>query len=345
MNIDIEFLKSQGYYNSKHYSAEAIDILRKIASGELVPLLSSVEPFNDLCRGFLPTDLVTVAGRSGAGKTTWLISFIKAAFDTEINPTYENKIALFYDSWEISGWRNMIKFASNVERKTVNELLDYKQTLEKETIDRIESTLNSLKFGNNLFISEMSTTPADWLKRKENISKKLQGYQIVNLVDHLRLVTKTTYSTEEALITDMMKASVTDKKKHKSINIFLSQMNRNIETNAKSRKDIGLNLPVASDIFGADSIFQNSDTLIALHRPGSYGHSEFPIGTGENGRPINIQTGVDEYGLNDNLLIQCILKNRFGEIGNVFCKHELKYNNITKFENIKSIMIENKIEL
>jgi replicative DNA helicase len=324
MITDEKFLEQYGYFNSKVYSKEAIKFVRDVAEGRIKPLRTSIKAVNKAMYGYLPTDLTTVAGRSGVGKTTWLVQAIKDFTNVEINPFYEGKLAIFYDSWEISGWRNMLKFASSVERKTMSELLDYNERLQKESLDRIEKTLNSFNFGNNLFISEFSTTPVEWGVSKREIKEKLQGYQIVNFVDHLRLITKASYGTEESLLTEFMLEATKEKKKNKSITFLLSQMNRNIES-GKDRREIGTSLPVTSDVFGADSITQFSDNLIGLHRPGLYGLKEFKIGD------TTLKTGLENSD-EDDLLLQCILKCRYGNLGTIATKHELKYNRIVDYK-------------
>ncbi len=114
------------------------------------------------------------------------------------------------------------------------------------------------------------------------------------------------------------------------INIWLSQMNRNIETNV-SRDKMGSYTPVSSDIFGSDGVFQSADIVIALHRPGIYKIDNFE----------GIPTGYDENDpdKNDDLLIECVLKQREGWTGNIMMKHNLAHNKIVDYpsDEIKAL--------
>ena len=80
-------------------------------------------------------------------------------------------------------------------------------------------------------------------------------------------------------------------------------------------------------LFGSDAVFQGSDIVMALHRPGYYGLRNFS----NNGQ--RIATGLtDDPDSTDNLMIECILKQRDGWTGNILIEHDLKYND---FKNYK----------
>jgi replicative DNA helicase len=113
---------------------------------------------------------------------------------------------------------------------------------------------------------------------------------------------------------------------------MLSQMNRNIENSAKNRLDIGKQLPVASDLFGSDSIFQASEFVLALHRPGSYGLTQFPMGD------VNFSTGLSRIGAgDDDLMVEVVLKNRNGSIATILLNHNLAHNDFTDYKQKMTI--------
>ncbi len=120
-----------------------------------------------------------------------------------------------------------------------------------------------------------------------------------------------------------MIAGIRLKNRFGMINIFLSQMNRAIETGV-SRNQLGTSTPVLSDLFGSDSIGQCSDIVMALHRPGMYGLEKFE----------GISTGIDKSNPSkaDDLLLQCVIKNRDGWTGNIAMKHNLAHNKIWDFD-------------
>ena len=64
--------------------------------------------------------------------------------------------------------------------------------------------------------------------------------------------------------------------------------------------------------------------VMALHRPGMYGLTEF------DGTPTGIvKHNPDKY---DDLLIECILKQRDGWTGNLLMRHNLGINKIVDYD-------------
>lgn len=320
-------IKKANYVHANTFFKEAYDdYIEPIALGKLNPLKTSSTTEMKLLKGFLPTDQLTIAARSGMGKTSRIIKLIDDFFNPVINPHYQDKLIVLYDSWEIAGWRNAVKFMSLNERLTYSEILDWDVKLQKDKLDVLKTYKH--KFDNKrFFISEFPNSVEEWVYNKLAIQNKFPEYQIVNIIDHSRLVTRGNRETEEQLISKFMIESVAQKKKTKQINIFLSQLNRNIEQNT-DRNKIGTHLPIASDIFGSDSVYQCSDFVLALHRPGYYGLPTYTY----NGNIY--QTGFPD---SDFLMVENVLKNRNGETGVLFLEHELKYNN---FKDLSSSHVQ-----
>jgi replicative DNA helicase len=244
--------------------------------------------------------------------------------NVELNPHYAGKIVICFDSWEVSSYRTPLKFISNKMKMTMDKILDWEDTLSLEAINDMKSVLETFK-DERIYIRDYSHSVKEWEDSKDDIAEKYPypEYQVVNIVDHTRLVKNEFNEREADLLTNLMKASVDSKKKNNHINIFLSQLNRNIETNANSRSDIGNTLPTASDLFGSDSVFQCSEFVIVLHRPGYYGLTEFKLTKSQV-----YNTGLTNPGLgDDDLLLECILKNRNGSTGLLMLKHDIKTNN------------------
>lgn len=251
-DVDKDRLVDTNYYQVDRFFKEAYyDYIEPIALGKLNPLKTSIKAEMDLIRGFLPTDQTVIAARSGMGKTSRVIKMIEDFFDETINPIYKDKIVILFDSWEISGWRNATKFISLDKEMSVQELLDWDNRLSPEKLLGIKEMLG--KFKDKLFfISEMPDTPAQWVDRKRKVQAQFPDHLIVNFVDHTRLITNENRFTEEALLTDFMKATQIQRKKLKQINFIVSQLNRKIEEGAIRREEVGQRLPMETHLFGAD---------------------------------------------------------------------------------------------
>lgn len=294
------------------------DKLRRIISGELKPLVTSSLKEQDKIGGYYPGDQLVIAGRTGTGKTAKLIRDISDFSDTDLNPHYKDKIIILYDSWEMPDWRNILRMYSNKSESTVKELIDYKNRLDEEKFERIKAIGKEFK-KYPIYFNNSSMSPSKWEANKYDIQKQYPNHTLINVLDHARLATKETEKSEEALITNLMMAGMRAKNNIECVNIYLSQMNRNIET-ASIRQEMGRQLPVSSDLFGSDAIFQCADIVIALHRPGMYKLEEWDeIPTGYD--PMN----PDRY---DSLLLECILKQRDGWTGTLTMRHNLGINQI-----------------
>ena len=315
----------KGYRHIDEVIDESLEKIVEIAEGRLKPLVSSITAERKKIGGLFPGELMTIAARTGMGKSARVTQLIRDYLDEELNPFYKDKLIILFDNWEMIDWRNMIRMYSATTKMTVRELLDYENRLTAERIKLIYEVANEFR-GKPLYFNNMSNSVAKWEENKHNYQKLFPEHTIVNIIDHTRLVTNKNERSEEQLITNFIKAMMRVKKELKQICIPLSQMNRNIESNSRG-DDLGNKLPISSDLFGSDAVFQGSDIVMALHRPGYYGLVNFV-----NGKD-RIPTGLtDDENSTDNLMIECILKQRDGWTGNILVEHQLKYNSFSDFK-------------
>jgi len=320
-------IKIEGYTHISQSVTTTQDRMDKIRSGTLKPLLTSSFKEQDKIGGYYPSDQVVIAARTGTGKTAKVIQDMTDYCNPLINPYYTNKCLILYDSWEMPDWRNILRMISREGKIPVKDLLDYKQRLMEERYQTLRAIADKFK-GMPIYMSNRPLSVTKWEENKKHIQGLHPGLFIINIFDHTRLVLRETEGKEEELITNLMFAGMRLKNQFNMFNFFISQMNRNIETN-QARNQMGTSTPVASDIFGSDAVFQCADIVIALHRPGLYKLEMFE----------DVPTGYDpsdpEKG--DDLLIECVLKQRDGWTGNIFMKHNLAHNIITDYDfNTKS---------
>lgn len=315
----------KGYRNINDVIDESLEKIIEIAEGRLKPLVSSITAERTKIGGLFPGELMTIAARTGMGKSARVTQLVRDYLNKELNPFYDGKLIILFDNWEMIDWRNMIRMYSAVSRMTVRELLDYENRLNAEKITLIKTLAEEFR-DKPLYFNNMSNSVDKWEKNKHDIQALFPEHTIVNIIDHTRLVTNKNERSEEQLITNFTKAMMRVKKELNQICIPLSQMNRNIESNSRG-DDLGNKLPISSDLFGSDAVFQGSDVVMALHRPGYYGLVNFV-----NGKD-RIPTGLtEEEDSTDNLMIECILKQRDGWTGNILVQHELKYNSFSDFK-------------
>lgn len=322
--MEVTSLSNFSYKHISEVTQTANNWIKKLQLGDIRPLITSIKGEQERIGGFLPGEQIVVAGRTGTGKTSKILHMMKDFTNTELNPFYKDNLVILYDTWEMPDWRNMIRLYSRRHSLTVKELLSYQEKLEKEKLDMIITISEEFK-GLPIYFNQINQSVLEWFKNKKQIYalllEKNPNTQIVNIVDHTRLVKSTKEFSEEQLITSFMKAGMELKNEFGMINFFLSQMNRNIESG--DRDDLANRTPISSDLFGSDSIFQCADAVFALHRPGLYGAKNYK--TKGNGAVIPI---IDKDG-NDFLMLECVLKQRDGWTGIIPLRHDLKYNNFT----------------
>lgn len=318
-------VKVEGYSHISSVVSETNKRLQDIRQGLIKPIVTRSKKETEKIGGFFLTDQVVLAARTGMGKTAKVLNMMGDFVDPTVNPHYAEDIIILYDSWEMPGWRNMLRFYSRANKLTVKELLDYQKALDDERFQRILQISKQFE-GQPIYIRSISQSSHEWYESKCRIQDANPKKKIVNIVDHSRLVSKTNENSEEALITGFMKIGMKLKIEQDQLNIFLSQMNRAVETAGK-REDMGKATPVSSDIFGSDGVFQCADVVLALHRPGYYNLVDWEgLATGKVAGDPNAS---------DYLMIECILKQRDGWTGNLAMYHDLAHNQF--FDTIEEL--------
>lgn len=324
--FDDYLIKQLGYDHVKTSTKKLYNKLVDIHEGRYQPILTSLDAEREAFNGFYPSDQIVIPARSGMGKSAKLISLIDDFTNLNINYLWKDKLILLYDSFEMVDWRNVLRMLSRELNLPIKQILTtYASNLNNERQEKIKILSRGIN-NRPIYISRNYPNVLQWEQTKSKICESYPNHTIINLVDHTRLITKSTENKEEELITGLMNAGMRIKKKYECINIFLSQLNRNIETDTSGSK-LGKRLPIASDIFGSDAVFQTADIVMALHRPGYYGLQEFEL----NGKLY--PTGLSMSSKTDNLMIQSILKNRDGDTPNIVVKHDLSINKFYNYKN------------
>lgn len=328
MGTPSKIVTIDGYQHINTVVNTAVDMMDKVRSGNLKPLFTSLNKETEKIGGYYPSDQIVIAGRTGTGKSAKAAHDIFDFTNTVLNPFYEGKILILWDSYEMAAWRNILRAISREGGIEAKALLDYHKRLTEERYAALRMVAEKFK-GLPVYISTRPLSAKQWVERKKEIQGQFPQHFIINLFDHTRLGKKSDEGKEEELIHNFMVGGIELKNNFNMFNFFLSQMNRNIET-AINRDKLGTHLPVSSDIFGSDSVFQCADIVLALHRPGMYGLTEFD----------GIPTGIipDRPEISDNLLIERVLKQRDGWTGNLLLKHNLALNQFSDYEVVETII-------
>jgi replicative DNA helicase len=300
---------------------EAYEYIKKRQSGEITGFELRWKQMNRMLGGSLDREsIVVIGGRPGAGKSALsnlIVADILGPQNAHLNPF------VLYWNFEMPAYKQALRTFSSNLNKPVAEITSYKKQLKEEDHSLINREINRLGDTNLYFIdvpqnvSTIENIITRMCEGKDGNGLINQGYTLVNVFDHTRLVTKENSQTEERMITELLLAVNRTRKKYKTVNIILSQLNRNFES-LERRKETPFPQPLQTDLFGADSMAQFATTILILFRV-DIGEFEFPYGTST----MTINTKEHVFGK--------VVKNRDGrnEIIILF-KDDLKNNNLSE---------------
>lgn len=243
-------MRIDGYKHISVIVEETKSKIDKYRSGELKPLFTSSKKEKEYLRGYFPSTQLVIAARLGVGKSSKVLSDMVDFCNPLLNPHYTNKLIILYDSWEMNESANILRLISRKGNIEVKSILDYDKQLSEERIANLKTIADTFK-GLPVYVNTQPTTVKRWEYQKQQIQGSYPQHTIINIFDHVRLVIKDNEAKEEELISNLMLAGVRLKNQFDMINIFLSQMNRSIET-GMGRGQMGTSTPVMSDLFGSD---------------------------------------------------------------------------------------------
>jgi len=297
----------------KHISVasdEAVDYITKRKKGILNSLKTRWSKLNRLTMGGIePNIIMTIAGISGSGKSSFANSLETDLFD--LNPN-ANFVVLSFN-FEMLSARQVGRKLSSKLNKTTKELYsgDSSKKLSDSDLDAVKGAAEKIK-NYEIYYVDM---PGNVEEIEETIHHFLRTLAknkwLIVMLDHVLLTKGRTGDAERKILTDLQYMFMRVKKLSRTSIIQLSQMNRNIEKSDRVTSP-SMHFPMRSDIFGGDSLFQASDYLIVIHRPEILGIALY----GKKNWPTK------------NKIYLHLLKNRDGEVKVLQFNNNLKYNRI-----------------
>jgi len=293
----------------KVVAQEAINYIKGRKEHNIVSLKTRWKKFNKQCMGGIePNTVVTIAGISGSGKSSFANLLQTDIID--LNPTEEVIVLNF--SLEMVGFRQVGRTLSNKLRKTTSTLYSSEMSLDDATMGQVITVCNQLKEYPIYFV-DSPTTPMqvqEIIYNFYNTHVKGTNKHFVILYDHA-LLTKPIGSVLET-IAELQRVFIQVKKLPMTSIVQLTQMNRNIEAPERINNPMS-HYPMRSDLSSSDAIFQASDYVLVIHRPEVL--------------------GIQEYGPNhlptQNKVYIHVLKNRdAGKPCILEFENDLMYNNL-----------------
>jgi len=255
---------------------------------------------DEFTRGWQPSDLIIIAGRTSMGKTSFTLSAcLRAARDMPVA----------FVSLEMSKDR-LTKRLLGMEARVSTEKTHYTDA-ELAKLQKAKQKLDSLDF-------HIIDTPGLTHRRILSILRRMQAEEGIALaaVDYVQKVqppAKGGYNSRHDYLTDIAHG-LKDGAKELDIPILLvSQINRGVEHRSDKR-------PMMSDLRESGSLEEAADLVCLLYRPEYYGETE-DVDTGESLK------GVAEF---------IIGKNRNGPTGKTklaFVEEHAAFENLERARN------------
>lgn len=262
---------------------EALNYIKKRASGEITSLKTSWNSFNNAhIDGIESRRIITVAGMSSSGKSA-IVNQLSNELHI-LNPRDDFAILNF----------NFEMMSSDIElRKVISQLgINNRELLSadgimlsNEQMSRVENFLSPGRANPNIYYCEYPKTVKAYTTIVKKYAEVLRKKLLI-ITDHSALFKKglSETNTQEVLYS-LGDGSIELKKEVDCTQIHVSQLNRDIEKEDRRKLKSGVNYPIKGDIFGSDALFMCSDTVLVNHRPkmcnlpvNSYGPHGWPCG-------------------------------------------------------------------
>lgn len=212
----------------------------------------------NLLGGLQPGKMYVVAGRPGVGKSAFSNQLIFDLLDRNIG---KNLLVLYW-SFEMPGYQQILRAGSKGINKQVGELLSVEKRLENAEYKKFKDEV--LKYGNYPVYFNNVPRDIEFIKEANvDIANKRPDSVVVNVFDHSRLILSNR-EMELQKLNDVSKGCMWMQSQLGCINILLSQLNRNIESEHRAKAQYQ---PLLTDLFGGDSIGQDAHVVMMLQRP------------------------------------------------------------------------------
>jgi|TARA_R110000744_G_scaffold206483_1_gene325096 replicative DNA helicase len=296
--------KTRGFQKIDKAVNQSIAIVKEARLGQRDVLPTMWPRLNrNLLGGLQKGKMYVIAGRPGVGKSAFSNQLI---FDV-LDRNSDKNIVVLYWTFEMPGYQQVMRSASKDVKKEMGDLLSVQSPLSDVDFKTYASKVR--KYANYpIYFNSVPRTMEYIMQANEEIQLQNPTATIINIFDHSRLI-RGQEDSELKKLNTISKGCMWLQSKMGTINILLSQLNRNIEQEHRAKAQYQ---PMLSDLFGGDSIGQDAHVVMMLQRP----HDLYGI--------------TDKYcGEDPKGLMAChVEKNRDGLLGMIGYEAELSTFNI-----------------
>lgn len=246
-------------------SDEIVSYIKDRRSGRIKSLKTRWAKFNKLCMGGIePNIIMTIAGISGSGKSSFVNSLETDLFD--LNPDIPMVVLSF--SFEMISAKQVGRKLSSKMDKTVSELYNGVPgtKLSEEDVARVEKLAEGVKKYEVYYVDEPGSVDqiGETIKYFQDVIAKDKW--LVVILDHTLLVRGQGSETERTTLVALQKVFIRARKIGRTSIIQLSQLNREIEDKDRIANPT-TQFPTRRDVSSSDAVYQASDYVIVIHVP------------------------------------------------------------------------------
>tara|TARA_R110002012_G_scaffold1863_3_gene8968 strand:+ start:174 stop:1094 length:921 start_codon:yes stop_codon:yes gene_type:complete len=211
----------------------------------------------NLLGGLQPGKLYVIAGRPGVGKSAFSNQLIFDVLDANTRP-----MIVLYWTFEMPGYQQIMRSASKDLKKGLGELFSLDSPLSEADFNKYAA--NATRYNDyEIYFNNHPRSMESIINSNERIFIAYPDKTIINVFDHSRLISGKA-ETELQRLNVVSKGCMHMQSKMGTINILLSQLNRNIEQEHRAKNQYQ---PLLTDLFGGDSIGQDAHVVMILNRP------------------------------------------------------------------------------
>jgi len=212
----------------------------------------------NLLGGLQPGKMYVIAGRPGVGKSAFSNQLI---FDL-LDNNKDKQLLILYWSFEMPGHQQIMRAGAKGTGREVSDLLSVERRLENDAYEAFKKEV--LKYAHYPIYFNNIPRNMEFVKNSNvEVTSKYPDHTIVNVFDHSRLILSDK-EHELQKLNEVSKGCMWLQAKMGTINILLSQLNRNIEQEHRAKAQYQ---PLLTDLFGGDSIGQDAHVVMMLQRP------------------------------------------------------------------------------
>lgn len=256
LSIEVEDPNIKTYSTMPEILETGVDLLeeRHANQGKLTGLQTGFAGFDSLTWGLQPTDLILIASRPSAGKTSLALNIAK-------NAVMDNIPAVIF-SLEMSEQQLLFRLMSDLSKINGQK---FKSGLfgrdDWQSLTDTAATINNFP----LFMDDSGGLHIREIQRRSRSIYKERGIGLI-VVDYLQLISGDG-KTREREISDISKGLKNIAKELNIPVVALSQLNRNLEQRSNKR-------PILADLRDSGSLEQDADIIAFIYRDEMYNRDE-----------------------------------------------------------------------